>query len=425
MSKHLKDHFHPHEGNDNHPHAYRKGSAIALALVVGLVLVVSALQTGYINRSGQFMSSVLPAVLVDLTNEDRTDNGLHSLEPNETLAEAAQMKANHMAEEGYFAHDAPDGTTPWEWFQEAGYTYRSAGENLAVNFADSEMVEDAWMNSPPHRKNILAEKFTEVGIATARGEYEGKETVFVVQMFGRPAQSELSERESNNESEDSTVAAASEDDENEEFADNSTASEEEDDPAEEEADEDPETEEADDSGFRMQDGVRVQGSNTSSPTTSTQGSSENREVAHQTQHYDDSQAAMTDDELVSTDTATTSTTTTDSESGTATPTAVAQVQGGQGAALTPQATIFEHLLSRPQLIFQTLIVTLASLIALALLISVAVEAKKHHIKQAGYSLMALIILAGVFYFGSNLLFPEPTIASQSDSRLEASISDRG
>lgn len=409
MSKHLKDHFHPHEGNDNHPHAYRKGSAIALALVVGLVLVVTALQTGYINRSGQFMSSVLPAVLVDLTNEDRTERGLHSLEPNKELKKAAQMKANHMVEEGYFAHDAPDGTTPWEWFQRAGYQYRSAGENLAVNFADSEMVEEAWMESPPHRKNILADKFTEIGIATTRGEYKGKETVFVVQMFGKPSQSELAEREREKEQEGDKVAQA--DDENVQSSESQRKKE-------TTTKEDGSSTSTDKGNggreYRVQDGVRVQGSNT---TTSTENSQKSISYNNQTQAQE--QESKTSHEA-------NTSTVVNIKAGTATPTAAAQVQGGQGATLAPQqASTFAHLISRPQLIFQTLILTLASLIALALLISIAVEAKKHHIKQAGYSLVALIILAGVFYFGSSLLFPEPTIAGQSDSRLEASISDRG
>ena len=69
----------------------------------------------------------------------------------------------------------------------AGYDFSSAGENLAVNFSDSKDVIDAWMNSPEHRANILSNKFTEIGVATAMGTYEGSQVVFVVQEFGTPA----------------------------------------------------------------------------------------------------------------------------------------------------------------------------------------------------------------------------------------------
>ncbi|KND47669.1 MAG: hypothetical protein AB201_01905 [Parcubacteria bacterium C7867-006] len=46
------------------------------------------------------------------------------------------------------------------------------------------------MNSPGHKANIMNENFTEIGIATADGMYQGKMTTFVVQLFGRPAEPE-------------------------------------------------------------------------------------------------------------------------------------------------------------------------------------------------------------------------------------------
>jgi hypothetical protein len=45
------------------------------------------------------------------------------------------------------------------------------------------------MNSPTHRANILDGHFTEIGIATAQGVYEGRITTFIVEMFGTPAPS--------------------------------------------------------------------------------------------------------------------------------------------------------------------------------------------------------------------------------------------
>jgi hypothetical protein len=93
-----------------------------------------------------------------------------------------------MAKNGYFAHFAPDGTSPWHWFDEAGYVYTHAGENLAIHFTDSNEVVDAWMNSPKHRENIVNGVYTEIGVGTAKGKFEGYDTVYVVQLFGTPAQ---------------------------------------------------------------------------------------------------------------------------------------------------------------------------------------------------------------------------------------------
>lgn len=156
------------------------GFAIAIVLVFGFsaILARSVLQ-------GQ-MAAVISAALVELTNGDRTQGKIGTLTVNPLLVAAAQAKANDMATKGYFAHISPNGRDSWTWFKDAGYAFSYAGENLAVNFSDSEDVEQAWMDSPTHRANILNGHFTEIGIATAVGTYKGRSTTFVVQMFGRP-----------------------------------------------------------------------------------------------------------------------------------------------------------------------------------------------------------------------------------------------
>jgi hypothetical protein len=101
------------------------------------------------------------------------------------------MKGEDMVTKGYFAHNSPEGVTPWHWFQEAGYSFLYAGENLAINFTDAEDVEQAWLNSPKHRANILNASFQEIGIATVPGTYNDSPTIYIVQMFGTPAYVEL------------------------------------------------------------------------------------------------------------------------------------------------------------------------------------------------------------------------------------------
>jgi uncharacterized protein YkwD len=163
-------------------------SAVGLAVSTILILAgffAAAFYVSSVLTSGG-MAAVISSALVDLANDDRESEDLPALAINPVLVEAAQAKANDMAAHSYFAHVSPDGIDPWHWFAVAGYEYAAAGENLAVNFSDSKNVEEAWMNSPAHRANILSGKFTEIGIATAVGEYKGKKTTFVVQMFGTP-----------------------------------------------------------------------------------------------------------------------------------------------------------------------------------------------------------------------------------------------
>jgi hypothetical protein len=177
---------------DSRSHRFAKIFSTAGMVVIALASLGALGGAAYYSRNyllSDEMAAVIASVLVDLTNDDRQDEGLGTLTVNPVLVAAAQAKANDMAEKGYFAHNSPDGTTPWYWFKNAGYAYAYAGENLAVDFSDSKDVARAWMNSPTHRANVLGQNFTEIGIATAVGTYKGHTATFVVQMFGRPARS--------------------------------------------------------------------------------------------------------------------------------------------------------------------------------------------------------------------------------------------
>lgn len=162
--------------------------ALVVALSIAVLIEALVLVGGAIVPGGNNLASVLPGVVAVLTNDARAREQIASLKENEVLARGAQMKADDMAARGYFSHTDPDGNPPWKWFNEAGYRYEYAGENLAVNFSESEDVVDAWLNSPTHRANILKAQFTEIGIGVAKGIYKGKETTFVVQFFGNPAE---------------------------------------------------------------------------------------------------------------------------------------------------------------------------------------------------------------------------------------------
>lgn len=189
----LKTYFIPHEENDHRPHILRLEAVLFIVSFVLFLELVFLFEVLYIFPRTNFFATILPNVLVDLTNTNRLTNGLSVLKINPLLEEAARLKAEDMVEKGYFAHTSSEGVTPWDWMGKAGYQFSYAGENLAVNFFDSQDVVTAWMDSLSHRLNILNGNFTEVGIATARGVFQGRESVFVVQMFGRPvlAQAEI------------------------------------------------------------------------------------------------------------------------------------------------------------------------------------------------------------------------------------------
>jgi len=218
----LAHYFLPGAHNAYRPHFLRLKTASGIAALIVLLFVIAlGVERLVIRSPSSQVGAVVASVLVELANADRAGQGLATLSVNPELERAAKLKALDMADKEYFAHQSPEGFEPWHWFEEAGYDFRSAGENLAVYFSDSSEVERAWMNSPAHRANILSDRYTEIGVALAHGRFEGRETTFVVQMFASPAEvlpevgastqagaaAIVSSRES--ESEPGTVAGAS------------------------------------------------------------------------------------------------------------------------------------------------------------------------------------------------------------------------
>lgn len=133
-----------------------------------------------------FFAEVISSTLIELTNQERRSAGLSPLKENLVLNQAALAKAQDMIKNEYFNHTSPSGVTPWHWFKKSGYTYKAAGENLAIGFLDSAEVEKAWKESPSHRQNLLNPNFKEIGIAVLTGSFQGRDTTVVVQLFGAP-----------------------------------------------------------------------------------------------------------------------------------------------------------------------------------------------------------------------------------------------
>lgn len=152
--------------------------ALSVFVAVGLFLFVFA---------GRVYASMSVNALIDQTNKVRVNNGLSALRVSEKLNAAAYAKAMDMLEKDYWSHTSPKGKTPWDFISEAGYAYEAAGENLAKGFKNDGDVINGWLNSQYHRDNIMSDDYTEIGIAVVSGDFNGKNTTIVVQMFGRPS----------------------------------------------------------------------------------------------------------------------------------------------------------------------------------------------------------------------------------------------
>ncbi len=172
--------------NNYHPHLLRP---LGLSVVVALLLGVNVLQN--ISSAHQFRvlgvaTNVNAQDVISLTNQQRTSNGLPALNYNSKLTQAAQNKAQDMFAKDYWAHYAPDGTSPWSFMIASGYNYSTAGENLAKDFDTSSGVVDGWMNSAGHRANILNSSFVDTGVAVMNGTLQGSPTTLVVAFYASP-----------------------------------------------------------------------------------------------------------------------------------------------------------------------------------------------------------------------------------------------
>lgn len=183
MQQFFKHFFLPHASNNFRPKLLHNSSIFIFAV---LLLVGAFVVRGVHRISPEVLGISYSITELDLlagTNKARVEQGLAPLSENPKLAAAAQKKAQFMFEKNFWAHFAPDGTSPWTFIKSAGYNYSYAGENLAKGFTNSQDIVSAWLASPSHRENLLSANYKEIGFAIQEGTLQGEDTVLVVQLF--------------------------------------------------------------------------------------------------------------------------------------------------------------------------------------------------------------------------------------------------
>jgi uncharacterized YkwD family protein len=117
--------------------------------------------------------------MLRLVNEARAQNNVPALKIDLELTNVARIKSQDMIDNNYFSHNSPTYGSPFDMMKDFGIEYVRAGENLAGN-RDVQSAQNALMNSPGHRKNILSPDYTHIGIGIKSGGQYGK---MFVQMF--------------------------------------------------------------------------------------------------------------------------------------------------------------------------------------------------------------------------------------------------
>ncbi len=185
MLRHVKDLLLPHEGNSHHPKLLRHKHLFGMSAFL-LLLNFSSLAISLALPGGQAQSTAISReTIVALTNRTREKEEVPLLVMDTRLNEAAQKKADEMATLGYFAHTSPEGKTALDFIRNHGYVMQYAAENLAVRYTQAEDVQQGWLLSPSHRRNILDPNYQDIGVGYSQGTYKNEPAIFVVQLFGQ------------------------------------------------------------------------------------------------------------------------------------------------------------------------------------------------------------------------------------------------
>jgi uncharacterized protein YkwD len=172
----------------------RRAVGLAAATVtLGATLVLAGTTQASAGGSDyQFLADV---------NSARASHGLHALTMVSDLHSVATNWSHHMASGGCggsgICHN-PNLTSQ-------GGDWREIGENVGVGPSESA-IENAFMNSPEHRANILNPNYTQVGIGTATGS-DGR--LYVTQDFRQPMHSSSSSSSSSHHSSSSSHPSSS------------------------------------------------------------------------------------------------------------------------------------------------------------------------------------------------------------------------
>ncbi|MBG0813615.1 CAP domain-containing protein [Planomonospora sp. ID82291] len=112
--------------------------------------------------------SAMEGEVVRLTNIERRRAGCAPLRIDRRLARSARAHSSEMALSDAFSHDSPDGGSPWDRMEAAGYRDGGA-ENIGRGYASAQEAVRGWMANPGHRRNILNCALAATGVGVVEG----------------------------------------------------------------------------------------------------------------------------------------------------------------------------------------------------------------------------------------------------------------
>ncbi len=168
--------------------------AAVYASFIGLLLVGLLPGTARTAVDSPTVLNGLEEGVLNELNGVREAHGLAPLKVNSQLGAAAADHSTEMLENGYFAHESPDGSVFWKrirkYYPQSTSGTWSVGENLlwSAPGLEAKKAVALWMSSPAHREIILTAGWREVGVgavsAMASGPFGGRQVVVITTDFG-------------------------------------------------------------------------------------------------------------------------------------------------------------------------------------------------------------------------------------------------
>jgi len=140
--------------------------------------IICSLLLTFSLSAGRAQANRPAEILFAAANRERAANGLSPLKWSASLADAARLHAVRLAQKNTLSHQLPGEPSPADRAAQAGARFSALAENVAEG-PNADGIHRQWMNSPPHRANLLDPHLDSVGIAVA--ERDG--TLFAVEDF--------------------------------------------------------------------------------------------------------------------------------------------------------------------------------------------------------------------------------------------------
>ncbi len=134
-------------------------------LAAALLLAATALPSGLRAASSSHPQANSPeAMLLNAANRDRAAAGLPAFQWDANLADAAHLHAERMVHHNTLSHQFTGELPLQDRARQVGARFSMIAENVAEG-PSAQGLHTQWMNSPPHRANLLDQELNSIGIA--------------------------------------------------------------------------------------------------------------------------------------------------------------------------------------------------------------------------------------------------------------------